>query len=462
MVVHPVPDVLERERPRRASAHEKEQVAQRALRAERVLQLQRSVGNRAVARWLQRSPTTWAGEPTVQSIGGYLGLDAWRSLCALVEQYGALQSHELRERERTLTALTKAIAAWRADQATNWWHSWRDKAKYALVNRLVGLIQAEQDDIDRTEEARAEGSAAKVLKRARANAEARADEDYNAALARLETQLHIPKSQVEFVLVNSLLVLAKAPLTRNFDHRELKAMLEKGGFRGYWHKMQVVADPGPNASPEDRRAYDYQQERLEGDSRLFGGSMDPHFRRERADEQALATTANIAEYKLGGAPNDKYGRSAAKLREGIKRRATYTPSDALDVLKKTVTGQGFIGPEIVATHDNLAAIIRYTDISTLRDIVNKAKDPNLEFKMAVGGYIEAQIHGPILLTDIERITFALDDLENEAWDTLEARKIKATKALIDSMVLKAQQAIRESLEPSGVEVVFAWHAGSSF
>lgn len=431
-------------------------------REEQIYALQRSAGNQAVARWLQRSPVTWAGEPTVQSIGGYLGLSPWRSLCALVEQYGALQSPELREREHTLEALTKAIAGWRADQATNWWDSWRDKAKYVLVDRLDGLIKAERQDIERTEEARAKGGAAEVLERARANAEARADEDYDAALARLETELHIPKSQVELVLINSLLVLAKAPLTRNFDHRELKSMLEKGGFRGYWHKMQVAADPGPDASPEDRRAYDYQQERLEGDNRLFGVSMDPHFRREHADEQALATSANIAEYQLGGAPNDKYGRSAAKLREGIKRRATYTPSDALDVLKKTSTGQSFIGPEIVATHDNLAAIIRYTAVETLRDIVNKAKNPDLKFDMAVGGYIEAQIHGPILLTDIERITFALDDLQNEAWDTLEARKIKATKALVDPMVMEAQKAIRESLEPSGVEVVFAWHAGSAF
>jgi hypothetical protein len=53
MAVHPVPDVLERERPRRASAHSKEQVPRPALPAERLLQLQRSAGNQAVARLLQ-------------------------------------------------------------------------------------------------------------------------------------------------------------------------------------------------------------------------------------------------------------------------------------------------------------------------------------------------------------------------------------------------------------------------
>ena len=54
MAVHPVPGELERERPQRASAHEKEQAPQPALPAERVLQLQRTAGNQATARMLQR------------------------------------------------------------------------------------------------------------------------------------------------------------------------------------------------------------------------------------------------------------------------------------------------------------------------------------------------------------------------------------------------------------------------
>ena len=53
MVVHPVPEVPERERPERASARKKEKVPQSALPLERVLQLQRSAGNQAVARLLQ-------------------------------------------------------------------------------------------------------------------------------------------------------------------------------------------------------------------------------------------------------------------------------------------------------------------------------------------------------------------------------------------------------------------------
>ena len=53
MAVHPVPEVPERERPERASARKKEKVPQSALPLERVLQLQRSAGNQAVARLLQ-------------------------------------------------------------------------------------------------------------------------------------------------------------------------------------------------------------------------------------------------------------------------------------------------------------------------------------------------------------------------------------------------------------------------
>ena len=69
MVVHPVPGELERERPRRTSAHGKEQVKRPALPAERVLQLQRAAGNQAVARLLQRRRRLVGNARTVQPLG---------------------------------------------------------------------------------------------------------------------------------------------------------------------------------------------------------------------------------------------------------------------------------------------------------------------------------------------------------------------------------------------------------
>ena len=248
---------------------------------------------------------------------------------------------------------------------------------------------------------------------------------------------------------------AKAPLTVNFDHRKLQLILDSGGFKNYWQINQPLPEPGDAASDEDKQKYAYQQERLEGEQRLFGGTGDLTVKKQRADEQAISTAANVKEFHLGGAPTITYGRSAAVLRERIKRRATYTPYDALDLMTRINAGEGFVGPEIVSTHENLAAIIRHAPAAALREIVEKAQNPNVRFDLPMANYIEAQIHGPVLVSDIERITIALDDIENDAYDTLyngggKAPSEQAVKAGVEQLKLT----IRQSLETHGIAVEF--------
>jgi hypothetical protein len=226
-----------------------------------------------------------------------------------------------------------------------------------------------------------------------------------------------------------------------------------------------------------------------------------NLKKQRAHEQPTATTANVAEFHLGGAPTMTYGRSAAVLRDRIKRRATYTPFDALEVMKKraerhyidarldeiddALTGDAahitaaeaeallaekaeletkrrskplFAGPELVATHENLAAVVRFADTAALREIVKKAENPNVQFDRAIENYIEAQIHGPIVLSDIERITIALDDLDLDAYEQLltasggEHPSEQAIQARVEQLKLT----IRQSLETHGVPVEFRW------
>jgi hypothetical protein len=59
------------------------------------------------------------------------------------------------------------------------------------------------------------------------------------------------------LLTKMLVTLAKAPLTRNFDHRELQSILDSGGFRNWWQKNQAlppVPEPDAGASKRTRRS----------------------------------------------------------------------------------------------------------------------------------------------------------------------------------------------------------------
>jgi hypothetical protein len=305
------------------------------------------------------------------------------------------------------------------------------------------------------EDARAGGEAAEALERARGNAGARADDDYDEALLRLEKELKIDRSKVEDVLRKSLLALARAPLTVNFDHRKLQLILNSGGFKNYWQVNQPLAEPADTASAADKQKYSYQQERLEGEHRLFGGTGDVNVKHQKAAEQAISTGANVMEYHLGAAPTATYGRSVVVLKERLKQRATYTPYDALDLLKRIDAGEQFVGPEVVGTHDNLAAIIRYAPTAAVKDILRKADDPTTRFDMPMPNYIEAQIHGPITVADIEHITVAQEELEDNAYETLSQAGVTRPKPdELDAAVDKIKLTIRQSLATHGIAVDF--------
>ena len=305
------------------------------------------------------------------------------------------------------------------------------------------------------EDARATGEAAEALERARENTALRADDDYDQALLRLERALGIDRLKVEEVLRNSLLVLAKAPLTVNFDHRKLQLILDSGGFKNYWEVNQPLARPADTASPGDKQKYSYQQERLEGEQRLFGGTGDLNVKKQKAAEQAISTGANVMDYHLGAAPTATYGRSVAVLRDRIKQRATYTPYDALDLLKKIAAGEQFVGPEVVGTHANLAAIIRYAPIEAVRDIVKKANDPKTRFDMPMANYVEAQIHGPITVADIERITVSEEEVEDRAYDELsQGGAVRPKPDDLKDAVDRLKLTIGQSLATHGIALDF--------
>src|SRR3954447_15815458 len=112
--------------------------------AERILGLQRSAGNQAVARWLvpgartlQRSPATWSTDADVQKAAATGGsAKFWQPLKALVAAYGVLGEDQREQRRAMLTALTQAIADWRGNQAKNLYDTAKDKEKAALVTRI--------------------------------------------------------------------------------------------------------------------------------------------------------------------------------------------------------------------------------------------------------------------------------------------------------------------------------------
>jgi hypothetical protein len=303
---------------------------------------------------------------------------------------------------------------------------------------------------------RATGEAVAAVDRARAGAASRADDDYTAALDRLQNELGVDASEVEDLLKRSLLVLARARLTVNLNHQKLKLVLTSGGFKNYWQVTPALAKPADTADPADKQKYDYQQTRLETEGRLFGGTRDLTTKGQKSAEQPISTAANVFGYELGAAPSRDYGRSVAVLRDSVKQRATYTPWDALDLMKRIDASEGLVGPEVVATHDNLAAIIRYTSVGALKDIVKKAENPNMTFDNAMPAYIEAQIHGPLEVRDIERVTISLDDLEDNVYDTLYTNlKRRITDQEVSSAVDVLKLQIEGEVQAAGIDVSFS-------
>jgi hypothetical protein len=335
--------------------------------------------------------------------------------------------------------------------------------------RAENPLKAHAEEVFR-EDVRARGDALGTLDRAREGARARAGDDYQAALVRLQTELGVPAHEVEELLKRCLLALAAAPLTVNFSHEKLHLILRSGGFKNYWEVNPVLMAPPPltgqesedegRAHAEQTTKHKYQEQRLAGEAALFGGTDDIHQKMLRSDEQSISTAANITEDVLGAAPSRDYGRSVAVLKERVKQRATYTPWDALVFIRRVEAGQyqGILGPEFVATHDNLAAVIRHGDPPAIKDIVEKAKNPGKVFDQATPNYIEAQIHGPLTLADIARITISEDDLEDNAYRVLQDRwgegaRIGEVAAARYVSALKSK--ITRQLAAVGVDVGFA-------
>jgi hypothetical protein len=84
---------------------------------------------------------------TVAATGGSARF--WQPLKALVVAYGVLGEDQRQQRRATLTALTRAIADWRANQAKNLYDTKTDKTKATLVTRIETLVQAEVAELDR-------------------------------------------------------------------------------------------------------------------------------------------------------------------------------------------------------------------------------------------------------------------------------------------------------------------------
>ena len=120
-------------------------------------QLQRSVGNAAVARALagpagpvlQRSPSSWkAATADIGKLKGGLTLKSrWPAVVTLVKHYATLSAANLGGRTATLLNLEQSIQKWQANQAKNLFKSALDLKKADAVDRLTPLIAQERREI---------------------------------------------------------------------------------------------------------------------------------------------------------------------------------------------------------------------------------------------------------------------------------------------------------------------------
>lgn len=312
---------------------------------------------------------------------------------------------------------------------------------------------------ERAEDSRLTGDANFAVTWAERTAKLRAPKDEEAARERLASELGVPENEVEDLLRRSLLVLASAPLTINFSHQHLDRILNSGGFKNYWEVNQAIAEPPKGTSKDDETQikYDYQQKRLKWEGALFRGTTDLTTKFRKASQQAISTGVNIGNAPMGAAPALDYGRSVAVLKESVKRRATYTPWDQEQLLNRMKEGSAVVGPEFVSSPSNLAAVIRYADKNTVKDIVEAARNPGRKVQYAPAAYVEAQIHGPIALRDIEKLTICTDDVENSAWDKLEAqygRSIPGGEATVKREADVLRKSIEQTLTASGIKFDF--------
>jgi hypothetical protein len=136
---------------RNASAHRRAPVrpgASLERNASFVLDLQRTVGNRAVGRLLSRSPQTWAASDVARTIAGYEGsANYWNPIRTRVAAYGRLTAAAAEERRASLDSLATSIAEWEQNQSRNWWLSDLDKRKVAAVSRLKDLMADERREL---------------------------------------------------------------------------------------------------------------------------------------------------------------------------------------------------------------------------------------------------------------------------------------------------------------------------
>jgi hypothetical protein len=284
------------------------------------------------------------------------------------------------------------------------------------------------------------------------------------ARKRLAEELGIDPNDVDNVLKESLLVLAQAPLTINFSHGKLDRIFNSGGFRNYWQVNKALSQPSDAKVGVDKAEvekekmdYEYQQKRLRWEGALFGGTTDLTTKFSKSSEQAISTGVNIGNAPMGAAPALDYGRSVAWLKESVKARATYTPWDQEQLLRYIRDDKAVVGPRFVSTPENLAAIIRYAEPDTVRAIVAKARNPGKKVDYAPAAYVEAQIHGPLTLADIDRLTICIDDVEASVQDSIHERYggwKNAPKGAFEKELEITRKSLEDTLRASGIKYEF--------
>ena len=94
---------------------------------------------------------------------------------------------------------------------------------------------------------------------------------------------------------------------------------------------------------------------------------------------------------------DNYGEVTVQLKKGIRKRTTFTDADSLDMN----VGYARVTPSLI---DSPSMYSSYT-VSQFEDVLGYVKDVNFGPVGEMSTYFEAQIHGGVTTSNIEKVIF---------------------------------------------------------
>ncbi|MEH1841131.1 MAG: DUF3626 domain-containing protein [Nostoc sp.] len=310
-----------------------------------------------------------------------------------IDKYHALNESDRDARTRKLLEMQSLIVRWleNPDRQNN---NEGDRAKASFLGRIRPIIKVLYYKTKTNRE---------VFDPINSDAATNAELNKQLIQAELENKHLI--SDHEFI--NSLLNKVKqAPLTTNFRAETLNSFL-KGGtdWQNAFQTMYKDQSPGGDLGTEELGG----AKQREDAERYLGYSP---FTEEQRENRPAYTAVNVLNNPKGASSG--YGKCYFVWKEHVKKRATYTAFDSLE-MRSNQKNKGVKREESIGTHEHIGATLAQNK-DVLLALTKMVQGQELSSKELNSRYIEAAIHGGLSLDDVAELVVAFPKNESpEIW-----------------------------------------------